>query len=412
MRGADGGTDDLSPLIVNSGANEAHGVEVPVRNGGNKKSWFRQVSTGLSERWSHHVGSIGYLGSMSIAVKYDHRIFVLLVKFDPVSLIFCVSCSQLTDRSRNVKLTRHISKSRIHTDGLDPNFRGYPFFIVLKEIEYSECFESFWGHRSFILTQILFFFCITCLNVSSIVDTSQVVDTFFGHLFDGGSAAVQFSWEEGPSVGVIRWDYSACSEQTKLDGDCVPFATDGGNVLTLGYIVSCAIFVPMALMDLKVRIVEWLLAVVVFSQRNVLVYQENAAWQILGFLVLLVCSVIFVILFMVGGLHPEYVSLWGERWDTLFGVILFNYALVIAVPAWLYEKDPHVEVPTVVGGSSILFGMSPIQRFDENEPYGKGFTLEEYSKPAGGFLALFYGLAFLYWGLGDAAALLGWDDIH
>lgn len=35
-------------------------------------------------------------------------------------------------------------------------------------------------------------------------------------------------------------------------------------------------------------------------------------------------------------------------------MILFNFALVIAVPAWLYEKEDHVDVPTVVHGSSVL----------------------------------------------------------
>lgn len=83
-------------------------------------------------------------------------------------------------------------------------------------------------------------------------------------------------------------------------------------------------------------------------------HQENAAWQVLGFVVLLVCSVIFVVIFILEGLNTEYISLWGSSWGTLFGVILFNYALVLAVPAWLYEKEPTVDVPKVVNGSAIL----------------------------------------------------------
>jgi hypothetical protein len=34
--------------------------------------------------------------------------------------------------------------------------------------------------------------------------------------------------------------------------------------------------------------------------------------------------------------------------------VVFNFALVIVVPAWLYEREPHVQVPTVIHGSSIL----------------------------------------------------------
>lgn len=82
--------------------------------------------------------------------------------------------------------------------------------------------------------------------------------------------------------------------------------------------------------------------------------QENASWQISGFIVLLISAVVFIILFLEDGFHLHNLSLWGESWDTLFGVVLFNFALVIAIPAWLYEKEPHVDVPTVIHGSSIL----------------------------------------------------------
>jgi hypothetical protein len=52
-----------------------------------------------------------------------------------------------------------------------------------------------------------------------------------------------------------------------------------------------------------------------------------------------------------GGLDFSGLTLWGESWSGLFGVILFNFALVIAIPAWLYEKEEHVDVPTVIHGS-------------------------------------------------------------
>jgi Mn2+/Fe2+ NRAMP family transporter len=73
-----------------------------------------------------------------------------------------------------------------------------------------------------------------------------------------------------------------------------------------------------------------------------------------AFFVLLITSLQFVYLFSREGIHLENLSLWGENWDTLFGVVLFNFALVIAIPAWLYEKEPGVDVPTVIHGSSIL----------------------------------------------------------
>ncbi len=82
--------------------------------------------------------------------------------------------------------------------------------------------------------------------------------------------------------------------------------------------------------------------------------QENAAVQSIGFIVLLVTALGFIILFVKEGVNLDNVSLWGTEWGSLFGVVLFNFSLVIAVPAWLYEKEPEVDVPAVVHGSSFL----------------------------------------------------------
>lgn len=105
------------------------------------------------------------------------------------------------------------------------------------------------------MTQILFFCCITCLNVSSIVDTAQVIDTFLGHWSPSGSAAINFFYNDDGDwdIDVVQWDYSICSEQMLLDGECLPFLQTSGIVFTAGYALTLVFFFPMALMDLKVR---------------------------------------------------------------------------------------------------------------------------------------------------------------
>lgn len=40
------------------------------------------------------------------------------------------------------------------------------------------------------------------------------------------------------------------------------------------------------------------------------------------------------------------ISMWGDNYEDLFGVCLFNFAVVVAIPAWLYEKKPSVSVTT------------------------------------------------------------------
>lgn len=113
-------------------------------------------------------------------------------------------------------------------------------------------------------------------------------------------------------VRSIHWDYSGCSEGMLSSGKCVPFFEEEGILFTAGYAITLLTFLPMAVMDLK----------------------ENAFMQSIGFIVLLATSLGFVVLFLSRGIEMNNISLWGTDWGSLFGVVLFNFALVIAVPAW------------------------------------------------------------------------------
>lgn len=149
--------------------------------------------------------------------------------------------------------------------------------------------------------------------MSSIVDTAEVVDTFFGHWIPNGSIGINFQWSDGqPLVQLVNWDYGGCSEKMLMSGECIPFLDTDGILFTIGYAITMLVFLPMAVLDLK----------------------ENAAMQVIGFGVLLVTSLGFIVLFLTTGLELDEVSLWGTEWGSLFGVVLFNFALVIAVPAW------------------------------------------------------------------------------
>jgi len=181
------------------------------------------------------------------------------------------------------------------------------------DIGYSECFRHFGGSKSYYFTQVLFFCCIMCLNISSIVDTAEIVDTFFGHWVPNGSVAINFQWtDEHFLVHLVNWDYNSCSEKMLVSGDCVPFFDEEGFLFTIGYAITLLTFLPMAVMDLK----------------------ENAFMQVIGFVVLLATSLWFVVLFLSQGIDLGNISLWGTEWGSLFGVVLFNFALVIAIPAW------------------------------------------------------------------------------
>jgi hypothetical protein len=152
-------------------------------------------------------------------------------------------------------------------------------------------FRIFWGDRAFVFTQIAFFGCITCLNVASIVDIAQVIDQILSR-FKNGAVAFQF---KGGAWSTIRWAAHSCTGERMKNEVCLPFAqsTDGdGWLLTTGYLLSCLIFLPMSLKDLK----------------------ENASFQIVGFVVLIVLSFQFVFAFYNHGLNVNNCPLWGDDW--------------------------------------------------------------------------------------------------
>lgn len=281
------------------------------------------IDIGVDPPTSNHRATIGMLGSVSIAVNAltGPAMLDLPATFQRsgwiptiCTLFFVCGLSSLC----SLHMADTISK--------------YPGNLKFqREVEFSESFRYFWGHQWFVVTEIVFFGCITCLNLSSIVDTAQVVDTFLGQ-FLGSSSALHIS---GPhqSLQLVHWYPSDCSLEQITDGTCLAFAEYAdGIILTMGYVVTTLIFFPMALMNL----------------------QENATFQVVGFVVLIGTVAQFAFTFASAGLDVNNMTLWGTSWDALLGVVLFNFALVIAIPAWLYEKKPSVSVPVVIHGSNIL----------------------------------------------------------
>eukprot|EP00536_Pseudo-nitzschia_multiseries_P002651 jgi/Psemu1/251889/estExt_Genewise1Plus.C_350140 len=209
-----------------------------------------------------------------------------------------------------------------------------------KEIEYSDAFERYWpdNKRWFRSTEIVFFLCITCLNVSSIVDSAQVLDVMLANVGCLGykSHAIRCTTSSASVVLGLdcvheTWTLESCAS----DADCVPFSDhedEGGILFTLGYALGVLFFMPLALMDL----------------------QENAFWQIIEFVVLIITTIMFSGLFLSQGIEWKgRLSLWGTNWNSLLGVVLFNFALPMSIPAWLYEKEQNVNAVKVISGSSI-----------------------------------------------------------
>ena len=75
---------------------------------------------------------------------------------------------------------------------------------------------------------------------------------------------------------------------------------------------------------------------------------------VVGFVILVTTSVYFCADLSQFHLTLQHASLWGHKWDDMLGVILFNFALVLAIPAWLHEKKEHVGVGRTVFLSTVI----------------------------------------------------------
>jgi hypothetical protein len=137
---------------------------------------------------------------------------------------------------------------------------------------------------------------------------------------------------------IQAWTHSDhCSRTDVKLGLCDPFGDEtiyGQFILSLGYLLTAAVFVPICLKDLK----------------------ENTSWQILGFGILLSLSCYFCYAFWDSGhvsLHHTG-GLWGHSYSNMLGVIMFNFALVLAIPAWLHEKKSDVSTVKTVVYSTVI----------------------------------------------------------
>jgi len=272
---------------------------------------------------ANHKGTIGMLGSVSIAVNS-------LTGPAMLNLPSVFQKSGLIPTTLTIAFICVLSTlCSLHMANVISMVPGNAHFH--KEIEYSEAFRIFWGHRAFVLTEFAFFACITCLNIASIIDTAQVIDQILAK-FRGGTVA--FEWNKQGGWEIIRWAAHNCSGERIKNGKCIPFEADqiSSWLLTTGYLLAAIVFLPMSLKDLK----------------------ENTVFQIVGFVVLIAVSLQFVASFLINGLDFSNVSMWGTDWSDMFGVVLFNFAVVIAVPAWLYERKPSVSVTSALSNSSLL----------------------------------------------------------
>jgi hypothetical protein len=253
-------------------------------------------------------------------------------------------------------------------------------------IDFSCAFEVVFGIEFYIVAETLFLITCVVQAVAAIVEAAQSVDGFLASFLLGQSYALKLS----PTIDFITWTPELCYKDESADSfgedpslipdvnpsetaDCTPFNGNGTLIITLGFVITTLIFLPLGRGTsynnmLKFSLVKRCFPIFVYicitqyhelclclfsSFCDVGHLKETILVQIIAFSFMLLLLAQFTAEFSMAG-FPYSVDLWGTSWSQLAGVVLFNYAYIVTVPLWLAEKKNDVNVNHIVWGASTM----------------------------------------------------------
>ena len=172
-----------------------------------------------------------------------------------------------------------------------------------RNVDFSSAFRLIMGEDWYIVAETLFLVCCVVTAVAGIVETAQSIDGFFASILLGRTYALQLS----PQPELVSWDPARCREATNLNldsslEDCTPFNEAGPFIISLGFLCTTALFLPMGRGNL----------------------QETIGVQIIAFGCMVVLLSQFTVEFVSHG-FPYEVPLFTPHVSNLAGFVLFNY---------------------------------------------------------------------------------------
>jgi hypothetical protein len=205
-------------------------------------------------------------------------------------------------------------------------------------LEYSSAFDIVIGASAYYLAETFFLSACMVQALTGLVETAQSLDSFLASYLIGRTYALQLA----PVFKIVEWSPDHCKHP---DGFCDPFHDAGPLIISAGFVIVTLLFFPLGRGHL----------------------QETMVIQFISFSCLLFFMSEFSFEFLSKGL-PYSVPWFGSHFQDVIGIILFNYAFVITVPAWLIgkssidvlrltettEKTNETRVSKTIWGSSIF----------------------------------------------------------
>ncbi|KAF9901044.1 hypothetical protein EC991_006579 [Linnemannia zychae] len=179
-------------------------------------------------------------------------------------------------------------------------------------IEFSNMVLCFLGRRYQALVQIICFLALQTTIIASIAICAQLFDNLLIQIAHR-TCGIQVH----PSAAFI-----CVSEQLPSSS---PFS--GTMIMSTGALLAMILIVPLCLMNLS----------------------ENIWLQCVSCVLILLIFIQWIVTFFQHGLVTSRVPAVGSDMSQAFGLILFNYAFITAVPSWANAKQSHVSPHKTVG---------------------------------------------------------------
>lgn len=312
--------------------------EVPLLNNNNKSSdALSELATVSSDKSSKNINT---LGSFSLIVNNLCGPAMLQFPFlfqqaGIIPTIVCILFVFLCSTLNGTLLADSIASI--------PGNKNFT-----RNVEFSTAFRLTAGDSWYILAEGLFVISCVVQACAGLVEAAQSLDSILASYLLGSTWAFQFY----PEVKLIPWTPVNCHDDGVATPEatlgCTPFGGDGMLVLSLGFLLTTFIFLPLGTANLKETIFVQLIA---FGSMAFLLSEFSFEFLERGF--------------------PTEVPWFGHHTKQLAGIVLFNYAYIITVPSWLNEKKPDVSVNRIIWGTSTLasliyigFGLVGAMSFD------------------------------------------------
>ena len=190
-----------------------------------------------------------------------------------------------------------------------------------KRVEYTSLSFYYLGRVGYLVTQFFFQFSLAFNNISSIIQSVQVMDFAIAAIFHRSCAIPEF------------YPHFSFHCPAPVTGDITVFG--GIYVLSIGFLVTALVCVPMGLFNLD---------------DNVVIQKVSC------FLVcFMVC--VWVGVFTYGGLDMSRVPAVGTKFSNVLGTTVFNFAVITSIPSWVNEKK---EGTSILGTMGIAMPMALI----------------------------------------------------